>query len=1562
MDRRLEAAHPGAEAGAGAPTVTRVVATVMFADILGFSAIAAERGSDAALAAVSGCLQLLDRVARRHGGAVDKYLGDSLLVLFGGRDSAPDSERNALLAALEMRDEARHYGLSVPGGEHMEVAVGVNTGFVTLGEVGDSLMREFAIMGDAVNVAARLKSKAGAGRIYAGVETCAAGGQGLVLESVEPLALKGKSSRVPAFAVQGIEAEAATALRAPANAAGRVFGREAECARIAERLRALRSGEGGSIWIHGPPGIGKTALVAELDSGDAGLLHAVPVGEAEATRLRSFTRLGRFALGAPAPEGAGDDPERIREALESTARKRPLAIAFDDLHRTDPDSLELLAGLVRRLAEDPGLPLLLILLSREPPPSGLAVETLALGPLEASPAHQLLDSLPEGAGLDADLRRLVLGRAAGNPAAILLGPFLAEALAADARRQSETAERSSEAERRRATVLFADLSGFTAMSERLDPAVAYDIFTDCLGRLDAVARRFGGTVEKRLGDCVLALFGVPHAIEDAPRAAVNAAIEMRNAVVQFNEDRGIDPPLSIHTGIETGAGITADVSGPLIREFALMGDSVSTANRLTDAAGAWEIYVGGGTFGALRGVFEFEPRDDAEGAGPAYAMTSGEVQLHRARRDGGISSRFVGREPELAACRRAFQAAAAGRGGVLRVRGEAGLGKTRLVEELRDEHGDSILWLQGRSLSSGAALGHHAFSDLLFQWLRLSPDSSEDTVSSTLDRELRRLAGDEAPEIAASFRRVLGLSRDPTAGGEGQAQVLLKHFTRWLRLLGDERPVVLVFEDLHWADLSSVELLESLLRLADEQPVLFVLLYRPDYADTSGRIEAHVDAATQAPPVVALAPLDGDGSRELIRNLFRGAEVPLAIRRSLAERAAGNPFFLEEAIRSLLEQGALERVDGDLVATARIARAEIPGTIEEVIMARIDRLELRKREFLQVAAVMGVNFFLGVVESVLGVTDPRELTESLLEGEFLAHADALPGLDLAFKHPLIQEVIYRSMLEERRRKLHAAVATAAEEQLEGVFAGFHAMLAFHYARGDAPEAAEPHLFAAGEEAARSAASNEALQFFREASDLFLSLHGDAGDPEKRSTLEAHLAMALLNRGQLGESVEHFDRALSLLGAPAPGSTAGFVGRLALDLPVVLLQLYRPFGRAGSGRASDESERRIFDLMFRRAIAQSTSDPDRFLFDSLAMLRRLGRFDPSTVPESAALYAGAIGIFSYGAGMFGVGRRLLERADGLAAAGAVEERELYYRLLRFLHYFWSGDWSEEHRIPEPIVERGLAEGRLWEVSTYLDIDTDRSIRRGQFDRAEERLAKLTEVADLHQHDLAWSAVRAHRTFLPLERRQLDVAARAGESYYEEYGDVPINLYALGERAKIEILKGDLDAGEKLLEGCRRLRKKAGRVSAMHAITSARSQLLYDVTRLEGARAAGDGAAAARARRAATRAARAALRTCESIASRRTEVHRLAGRLDWLIDRRERAAARWRRARSIAEEMGARPEAARLLAEVGLRTAEHPKAPRVFEDLDAEGCVDEARRMFEAMQLERDRADLEAGRVP
>jgi tetratricopeptide (TPR) repeat protein len=369
------------------------------------------------------------------------------------------------------------------------------------------------------------------------------------------------------------------------------------------------------------------------------------------------------------------------------------------------------------------------------------------------------------------------------------------------------------------------------------------------------------------------------------------------------------------------------------------------------------------------------------------------------------------------------------------------------------------------------------------------------------------------------------------------------------------------------------------------------------------------------------------------------------------------------------------------------------------------------------------------------------------------------------------------------------------------------------------------------------------------------------------------------------------------------------------------------------------------------MAQSTTNPTRFFVDSTALLRTLSRYDPHTVPESAALFSGVVAIFSFGGISFDVGRRFLDVAQQLADDGAVDERVLYYRALRFLHHLLAGDWSEEHTIDPALVAEGIREGRFWEASTYLDLDCFRQVHQGDFAAAWDRIGQLAELVDLYEYDLASSARLFNTASLHVERREFDEALRALESYYDEHSEVLFNVLALGTRARVYALRGDAKRAAEEIARAESVMAQAGRVAPFHASAVHSARYLIDVLALERAVAAGHGAAPAARRARASR--KAALATAAKVAWRRAEALRLVGRESWLRGRRAEGIAWWSRALDCATQLGAQPELARTLADAGRALSEHD-GDLALQGRDAGTCLEQARELFDQMQLPVDRA--------
>ncbi|HKE11966.1 MAG TPA: adenylate/guanylate cyclase domain-containing protein, partial [Myxococcota bacterium] len=628
-------------------------ATVLFADILGYTELSERTGPETAYQLVTGCLSLLDGIARRHGGVVDKYLGDCLMVLFGLIPTSRSSEQAAVEAALEMQQAVARYARDAESPIEFALQVGINTGPMLLGDVRGPVIREFAVMGDAVNVAARLKDLASKGEVLAGEKTRKGLLDNIECRPLPTLGVKGRQAPVQAYLVSAGRFVAQQRTLADEYLVRcELVGRQGELATLRAWVARAASGNGGVVLLVGEAGAGKTRVLAELvqtsaaetplgtvfldarareatwdrplsflaellrrlvgipleldaEAAAAGLAAVVEerLGAAGAALAPTFAAiLGAAARRESVPPGMKTAVhDALRGVFAALAAERPTVVICEDLQWIDTDSASLLAPL---LTEGPPRSILWVL-SRQPKPCSLdpalaqarARDTgdyleLPLGPLAPEESRALAVNLLAASTRDPELLGLIEARSGGNPGKVVMSALLSAALETELRRAREGRERTSEAERRRATILFADITGFTAMSERMEPQTAHAIVTGCLSLLDETARRHGASVDKHLGDCVMAVFGVPLAIEDAPRAAVNAAIEMKRRVQEYNQTRGLAPPLDVHVGIETGLTIAGDVSGPVLREYALMGDSVNVASRLKDLAPRGEIYVG----------------------------------------------------------------------------------------------------------------------------------------------------------------------------------------------------------------------------------------------------------------------------------------------------------------------------------------------------------------------------------------------------------------------------------------------------------------------------------------------------------------------------------------------------------------------------------------------------------------------------------------------------------------------------------------------------------------------------------------------------------------------------------------------------------------------------------------------------------------------------------------------------------------------------------------------------------------------------------------------------------
>ncbi|HYA09496.1 MAG TPA: AAA family ATPase, partial [Gaiellaceae bacterium] len=502
----------------------------------------------------------------------------------------------------------------------------------------------------------------------------------------------------------------------------------------------------------------------------------------------------------------------------------------------------------------------------------------------------------------------------------------------------------------------------------------------------------------------------------------------------------------------------------------------------------------------------------------------------------GVETRLVGRSRELGQGREALEALHAGRGGVLFVAGDPGIGKSRLLNELRElAERDGTSWLEGRCVSYGESLPYWPFRDLLRgEWIGAGADEPELRIRVGLRRRLEQLFDGSANELYPYLGGLLELALEHEAAA--RTSELSPEALQWRTFevvgqlffrLAEDGPLVVAIEDLHWADPTSVLLLEQLLSLAEEAPVLLVLSLRPERDHAAWGLREH--ASREFPHLlreIDLGPL-GDADGELLAALVAPATLPAELERRVLEAAEGNPFFLEELVRSLADVGALVRVD-DGWRFDHAVEVEVPPTVEKAILARLDRLSAQARDLVTAASALGRTFPLPLLEGVI-YEDAGEALHELQRLGLLRQSRRWPQPEFRFRHALIQETAYRTLLAEQRTRLHRRAAEWIEERYSERDDEMLGLLAYHWLRAEDEGKATDFLLRAGDKARLEYALDEAIEHYRD----LLPLLDRRGERQEIALVLFKLALALHASLRFAEANEAYQRAFGNWTPPPP---------------------------------------------------------------------------------------------------------------------------------------------------------------------------------------------------------------------------------------------------------------------------------------------------------------------------------------------------------------------------------------------------------------------------------------------
>jgi class 3 adenylate cyclase/tetratricopeptide (TPR) repeat protein len=718
------------------------------------------------------------------------------------------------------------------------------------------------------------------------------------------------------------------------------------------------------------------------------------------------------------------------------------------------------------------------------------------------------------------------------------------------------------AERKIVTVMFVDVAGFTAMSERVGSETALDIVNGLFERLVPIVERYGGVVDKFIGDEIMAVFGAPRTLERHAEHALRAAVEMYDALRRFNRESGLS--LGLHAGINTGEVVAGEVGSRHRRDYSVTGDTVNVAARLTGVARAGDVVVGASTYRHAFSLFDFELLEPLLVKGKsrplqAYRLTG--TASHRAGPAEGLRLPFLGRSGEVDVLL-AMRGAASLGARVVFVRAEPGIGKTRLVSEVRDGLGHDVRWLQAGGQPYRSDVSYGVVHDLLDDLVGTS-ERKDDAVQAYHDYFLG-LAGERLRNAVPYLLRLRGLPLDPAdeaavddIGPDALRERFVDAVGALMETAAGGRSLVICVEDLHWADASSVALLRALSRSAMLRDVLFVVTTRPERSPGLAWVD---DAdADRGERVLDLAPLTDQDSRLLLAQVVIDdgeATVVDAIR----AKAQGNPLYLASFLRSLVDSGAGTLSGGRVALRAGVSGLVIPDTVQAVVGARIDRLAPADKRVLQWASVLGIRFAARDVAGVAAAEGDRHDTgarlEALCERQLLAR-DA--GNRYAFVHAVVRDVAYDQLLARDRRHLHQLAAGLIERTMADAGQPTEAdvaLLASHY------ELAEDRVNASLRYDQAAGIAHASHAHLEEAGYLDSAIRlAEPGHTARLLALRERAGDALQLLGRYAEAATQFETAFACVGD---------------DAALVMARLYRKIARTWTARMAAEQANRSVD--------------------------------------------------------------------------------------------------------------------------------------------------------------------------------------------------------------------------------------------------------------------------------------------------------------------------------------------------------------------------------------------------
>jgi class 3 adenylate cyclase/tetratricopeptide (TPR) repeat protein len=638
-----------------------------------------------------------------------------------------------------------------------------------------------------------------------------------------------------------------------------------------------------------------------------------------------------------------------------------------------------------------------------------------------------------------------------------------------------------EGERKQVTVMFCDMEGFTSLTEKLGSEEMYSMMDEVYEILIHKVHDYEGTVNELTGDGIMALFGAPIALEDAPQRAIRSALAIHREMSKFSDKIKTEsriPTIKMRIGIHTGPVIVGTLGNDLRVEFKAVGDTVNLASRMEGLADPGTTYVTEDTFKLTEGFFRFEALGEKRIKGKEEPVKVYQVIAPSTRRtkfdvsaERGLTP-LIGRERELELLLDGFQRAKLGKGQAFSIISEAGCGKSRLLYEFRKAvANEDINFLEGKCLSYSRGVAYHPVIDILKSNFDIREGEGDQEIREKVKTGLKLIGADEASTLpyllellSVKDSGIDKISMSPEAKKDRISEAIKR-----IVLKGSEvRPLIIAFEDLHWIDKSSEDVVRSHLESIPGSKVLLIFTYRPEFVHTWGSKSYHNQ--------LTLHRLSNRESLEMVTHILGTKEIEKALEELILEKTEGVPFFIEEFIKSLKDLKIMEKKENAYQLSKDIQKLAIPSTIQDVIMARVDSLPERAKEVLQTGSVIEREFSYPLINRVTGFLEKELLSHLsiLKDSELLYERGIYPQSSYVFRHALTREVVYDSILAKRKKKLHEEIGNALEELNKDSLTEHYEVLAEHYFLSESYLKGAEYSRLAGKKAEKTASLNDAI--------------------------------------------------------------------------------------------------------------------------------------------------------------------------------------------------------------------------------------------------------------------------------------------------------------------------------------------------------------------------------------------------------------------------------------------------------------------------------------------------------